>query len=325
MISEIGIGEIEEAARRIAGRVHRTPILTSSQLDQLAGRQVLLKPEALQRAGSHKARGAVNWFAAAAERGDSLERGVVTASSGNHAQGVALAGREAGVGVTVVMPETTNPLKVAATRGYGAEVFQRGVDWTNRDEVADQLVAERGGRRNHPDDPESIAGFGTIGLEVMADIDDFDTILVPVSTGAVMSGVAAAIRARRSAVRIIGVEPAISADAQLSLAAGRIERLTAPAMTIADGARALSLTPRTFSLLTRLVDDIVTVSEAEILEATWWLWTRTKTLIEPTGAMPVAGARNLGPGHRRVVCVATGGNADVVDLARRFSDAGLAG
>jgi threo-3-hydroxy-L-aspartate ammonia-lyase len=323
VIADVGIDDIERAAERIDGRVHRTPIVTSHQLDDFAGRSVFVKAEALQRAGSHKTRGAVNWFAAALERGESLAGGVVTASSGNHAQGVALAGRDVGVPVTVVVPATTNPLKVAATIAYGAEVYQDGVDWSNRDEVADRLVAERGGRRNHADDPESIAGFGTIGLEVLEQVPDVDTIVVPVSTGAVMSGIATAVRARQPEVAIIGVEPAISADAKASLAAGRIERLAEPAMTIADGARALSLTSRTFPVLSRLVDDIVTVTEEEILDAVWWLWTRTKTLVEPTGAMPLAAARNLGHERRRVVCVATGGNADIVDLAARFAAAGL--
>jgi len=315
--------EIRAAATRLAGRIHRTPVVRSRLLDQRAGREVFVKAEALQRGGSHKARGALNWFAAAVERGVPRDREVVTASSGNHAQAVALAGREHGVPVTVVMPETTNPLKVEATRAYGATIVQSGVDWSNRDEVADRLVAETGGLRNHPDDSDELAGFGTIALEISQQVDEIDAIVVPVSSGAVISGVAIGMRAFAPGVRVVGVEPALAADAQASLASGRLERLSAPPDTIADGARALSLTVRTFPLVTRLVDEIVTVSEDEILAATWWLWTRAKLLVEPTGALAFAAACSAMPWARRVVCVATGGNADVVDLGRRFAEAGL--
>ena len=308
--------EIAAASARLAGRIHRTPIVRSALLDRRAGRTVFIKAEALQRAGSHKARGAMNWFAAAATRGERLDRGVVTASSGNHGQAVALAGREAGVPVTVVMPWTTNPLKVQATRAYGATIIQSGVDWTNRDEIADRLVAETGGVRNHADDPDELAGFATIASEVVAQVDELDAIVVPVSSGAVISGVATGIRAFRPGVRVVGVEPAVAADARASLASGRLERLPAPPDTIADGA---------FPLVTRLVDEIVTVSEDEILAATWWLWTRAKLLVEPTGALAYAAACSRVPWARRVACVATGGNADVVDLGRRFAAAGLAG
>jgi len=324
-IAAASADEIAAASARLAGRIHRTPIVRSALLDRRAGRTVFIKAEALQRAGSHKARGALNWFAAAATRGERLDRGVVTASSGNHGQAVALAGREAGVPVTVVMPWTTNPLKVQATRAYGATIIQSGVDWTNRDEIADRLVAETGGVRNHADDPDELAGFATIASEVVVQVDELDAIVVPVSSGAVISGVATGIRAFRPGVRVVGVEPAVAADARASLASGRLERLPAPPDTIADGARALSLTERTFPLVTRLVDEIVTVSEDEILAATWWLWTRAKLLVEPTGALAYAAACSRVPWARRVACVATGGNADVVDLGRRFAAAGLAG
>jgi threonine dehydratase len=225
--------------------------------------------------------------------------------------------------VTVVMPATTNPLKVQATRGYGASIVQAGVDWSNRDEIADRLVVETGGLRNHADDDDELAGFGTIAVEVSQQVQDIDAILVPVSSGAVISGVAMGMRAFMPGVRVVGVEPKAAADARASLASGHLERLSSPPDTIADGARALSLTNRTFPLVTRFVDEIVTVSEEVILAATWWLWTRAKLVVEPTGALAYAAACSAVPWARRVVCVATGGNADVVDLGRRFSEAGF--
>lgn len=322
-LDRVDLDAVRAAARRIAGHTHRTPVLRSGLLDERAGREVLLKAELFQRGGSHKARGSFNWFLARRDRGEPLPGGVVTASSGNHGQAVALAARELGLRATVVMPAGASPPKVAAITRYAGTAVQEGVDALNREEVADRIAAEAGYARNHADDPDSVAGFGALGLEIVEPTRDIDAVIVPVGIGALIAGVAIAVKALRPEVRVIGVEPEGAADARASLRSGRVERLSAPPTTIADGVRALALPERTFAVLRRLVDDIVVVSEPAILEATWLLWTRAKVLAEPTGALSYAAACARAMPGRRVVCVISGGNADVADLAARFRAAGL--
>jgi threonine dehydratase len=285
---------------------------------------VLLKAELLQRGGSHKLRGTLNWFLARAEAGESI-RGVVAATSGNHGQALALAARQVGSACTIVAPEGSNPLKLRAAEAYGATVVQSGVDGLNREVVADDIAARYGYARNRADDPEGIAGLGTIGVEMLDQVPDVDIVLVPVGLGALIGGVALAVKESRPSVRVIGVEPASAADAAASFKSGRLKTLEVAPTTLADGARALSLSERTYGLIRRYVDDIVVVSEDDILEATWLLWTRTKLLVEPTGALTVAALLNGGVPSGRAIAVLSGGNADVVDLAERFTAAHIGG
>ena len=311
-----GLAEVERAAGRIAGRVHRTPVLTSRLLDRELGCRVLLKAEHLQRTGAFKARGA---FSALLALDPAVRaRGVLAVSSGNHGQAVALAAAETGGRAVVVMPQGSNPAKVAATRAYGAEVLTDRVTADNRETVVLEVAAARGLRLVHPfDDPDVMAGQGTAALELLEDAGgDLDLVLVPVGGGGLISGTAAAVKGRSPATRVVGVEPATAADAQASLAAGRRIALPAAPATIADGVRSLCVGERPFQVMRRLVDEVVTVTDAELRDAMALCWSRTKQLIEPTAALPLAALRTGAARGRRVGVVLSGGNVDAVTLAR---------
>ncbi|HEX9344256.1 MAG TPA: threonine/serine dehydratase [Actinomycetota bacterium] len=312
-----GLAEVEAAAARIAGRVHRTPVFHSRLLDRELGCQVLLKGEHLQRIGAFKARGAFNALLALdpAVRA----RGVITVSSGNHAQAVALAAAETGSHAVVVMPADASPAKLAATRGYGAEVICDGVTPANREQFVHRLAAERGLRLVHPfDDFDVMAGQGTAALELLDEVGDLDLVLAPVGGGGLISGTAAAVKGRSPSTRVVGVEPAGAADARDSLAAGRLVALPEPPQTIADGVRTLRLGERDFAVIRRLVDEIVTVSDDQLRAALALAWSRTKQLIEPTAALPLAalltGAVG-GTAGQRVGVILSGGNLDTTALA----------
>jgi threonine dehydratase len=313
-----GLADVRAAAARIDGHVHRTPLVTSRLLDRELGVQVVAKGEHLQRVGAFKARGAFNALLALgpAERA----RGVIAVSSGNHAQAVALAAAETGTSAVIVMPEGSNPAKLAATRAYGAEVVSRGVPAAERERVVRELAAERGLHLVHPfDDLDVMAGQGTAALELLADAGELGAVLVPTGGGGLLSGTAAAVKGLAPTTRVIGVEPATAADAQASLRAGRLVRLAEPPSTIADGVRAQMLGERPFAVISRLVDDIVTVTDDELLAALALIWSRTKQLVEPSAALPVAalltGAATA-PRGRRVGVVLSGGNVDAAGLAR---------
>ena len=335
------LADLEHARARIAGRVHRTPLLTARSLDEAAGARLLLKAESLQRGGAFKARGAFNAVLAGLERGD--RRPLAAVSSGNHGQAVALAARDLGLQATVVMPEDAAPLKIAATRAYGAEVVCAGVDSRNREAVARELAERRGLRMIHPfDDPDVIAGQGTCALELLeqaaAAAAHLDAVLVPVGGGGLIAGVATAIRARSPRTLVVGVEPETADDAARSLAAGRRLALDGPPATIADGVRTLQVGERPWAVIRERVDAIVTVDEAAIGRACWWLWTRAKLVVEPTAALPLAalleGRLPIGaatgaggaPPHRppalppdpTVALVLSGGNVDPRALAAVF-------
>jgi threo-3-hydroxy-L-aspartate ammonia-lyase len=310
--------QVERAAERIAGRVHRTPLVTSRLLDRELGCRVVAKAEHLQRVGAFKARGAFNALLALdpAVRA----RGVIAVSSGNHAQAVALAAAETGTTALVVAPEGTNPAKLAATRAYGAEVVSQGVPAAERERVVRALAAERGLHLVHPfDDHHVMAGQGTAALELVEEAGDLDAVLVPVGGGGLLSGTAAAVKGLAPSTRVIGVEPASAADAQASLRAGRRIGLPAPPITIADGVRAQMVGERPFEVIRRLVDDIVTVTDEQLVAALALLWSRTKQLVEPSAALPVAAllAGAVAPlaGGGRVGVVLSGGNVDATRLA----------
>jgi len=322
MTPAIQLDDVQRAAARIRGQVVRTPVLTSRALDAHAAAHLMFKAECLQRGGSFKVRGAFNAVLAGMERGD--QRHLLAVSSGNHAQAVAIAAAATGLRATIVMPQEASPLKRAATRAYSAEVFDQGVTGSNREAVARSLAEERGLRLIHPfDDPEVMAGQGTLALELLEDAGEAPVmVVVPVGGGGLISGVATVVKALRPQARVVGVEPENADDAARSKAAGRILALAAPPDTIADGVRTLQLGERPWSVISDLVDAIVTVTEDEILQATWLLWTRTKLLVEPTGALPLAAvlARKVaasGP----IACILSGGNVDVTAVSPQLASA----
>lgn len=310
----VGLDEIRAAERRIDGVAVRTPLLPCVWADD--ERPLWLKPESLQPTGAFKIRGAVNAVGALPEA--ARARGVVTSSSGNHAQAVAYAARRHGAHATVVMPDVAAPVKIEATRALGAEVVL--VPPARREAAAAELVAAHGYALVPPyDHRDVIAGQGTAGAEIAADLDDIATVLVPVSGGGLLSGVAAAIRALRPGTRVIGVEPELAADTAASVAAGQLVRWTDEQRyrTIADGLR-MEPSELTWRHIHALVDDVVTVTEAEIRAAMRVLALRSRLTAEPSGAVTTAAylyrAAELPP-RGRFVAVVSGGNVDPALLA----------
>ena len=308
----IGIDDVRAAARRLHRVAHRTPVLTARTLDERCAGRVFLKAENLQRVGAFKFRGAWNAVSALAP-----ERGVATASSGNHAQAVALAAALAGTSAVILMPRDAPASKRAATEGYGAQVLEFDRYRDDRDALARALADERGLTLVHPyDEPLVMAGQGTAALELLEDVADLDLVLVPVGGGGLISGVATAVKALRPRARVVGVEPEASDDTQRSLRAGRRERVTV-GRTIADGQQLPEPGEQTFAVISALVDDVLTVSDAEIVEAMRFLFERLKVVVEPSGASALAallaGRVTLSGGRAGVVL--SGGNVDVQRFA----------
>ncbi len=309
--------DVQAAADRLAGQAHRTPVITSRTLDRVAGCQVFCKCENLQRAGAFKFRGAFN--ALSQLMPEQRRRGVVAFSSGNHAQGLALAASVLGIPATVVMPSDAPQIKVDATRGYGAEIVLYDRQSGDREAIARQLAAERGLMVIPPfDHPHIIAGQGTAALELFQDVPDLDVLITPVGGGGLISGCAIAAKAMRPGVRVIGVETEPANDAWQSLRTGT--RVTIPPPdTIADGIRTLSLGVITFEIIKRLVDEIMLVSDADVIEAARFLLLRVKILAEPTGAVPVAAllaGKVPGVQGKRVGAIISGGNADPTTIVQ---------
>lgn len=318
----IALAAIRAARERAVGIVKPTPLDASATFSTLCGCNIYLKLENLQKTGSFKVRGASNKIQSLAA--EARARGVVTASAGNHAQGVAYAARRAGVAVTVVMPETASFSKVAATIGYGADVLLEGRDYAAAFERATALAAERGATFVHAfDDDQVIAGQGTLGLEVLEQLPEVDTIVVPVGGGGLLAGVASAVRGAGSGARIVGVQASGASSLRPSLQAGRRLELTA-VDTIADGLATRAIGERPFAMLRGAVDDAVEVSDAEIAEAVLLLLERAKTVAEGGGAAGLAAclARRLPAGATNVVVVISGGNIDT-NLLDRIINLGL--
>lgn len=306
----IGLNDIVEAAQRLEPWVHRTPVLTSRTLDQVAGVAVFLKCENLQRVGAFKFRGAMN----ALLQLDETRRaaGVVTHSSGNHAQALALAGQLLGAPVTIVMPRTAPAVKRAATAGYGARIVLCEPTLQSREATVAAEIERNGFTLVHPfNDWSVIAGQGTASLELLEQAGPLDIVIAPVGGGGLISGTALAVKGRSPSTRVIGAEPANADDARRSLESGTIQPSNDP-RTIADGLRT-SLGTQTFAVISRHVDAIVTASEAEIIEATRFVWERLKILIEPSSAVVVAPllGRKLSALGQRVGVILSGGNVDV--------------
>jgi threonine dehydratase len=278
--------DVESAARRLSGVAHRTPLVMSRMLDELLGAHVVLKAEGFQRMGAFKFRGAYN--AISQLTAEERERGVVTASSGNHAQAVALAASLLGASATILMPSDAPASKRAATEGYGATVIEFDRYRDDRNTLLAELAGELGGSIVHPyDDPRVIAGAATCALELAQDAEPLATVVVPVGGGGLLSGTAISLRSISRTTRIVGVEPEASPDMQRSLRAGK--RLSVPiSPSIADGQLLETPGEITFGVIASLVDDIVTVSDAEIIDAMRLLFERAKLVVEPSGASACA-------------------------------------
>jgi threonine dehydratase len=311
--------DVLDAAGRIRGVAHRTPVLTSRTLDARTGGTVFLKCECFQRMGAFKFRGAYNTLSqlSPAER----ERGVVTHSSGNHAQAVALAARLLGVSAVIVMPTGSSPPKLAATRDtYGAEVVLCDNTVASREATTAALIAERGLVMVHPyDDDRIIAGAGTAALELLQDCGALDIVAAPVGGGGLMSGTCLATGGLAPRAALYGVEPERVDDARRSLADGRVAANTRTD-TIADGLRT-PLAERTFAILRRHLQAVATVTEAEIIEAMRFLWERLKVVVEPSGAVPVAAllAGRIDVRGKRAGVIVSGGNVDVAPFFTMLS------
>jgi threonine dehydratase len=310
------LGTIEAASRRLAGRIHRTPVLTCASFDEATGCRVFFKCENQQRAGSFKIRGALNKLLTLSD--EERARGVVAFSSGNHAQGVALAARMVGTTAVICMPTDAPALKLAATRGYGAHIVSYDRQKDDREALARRICAETGRVLVPPyDDYAIMAGQGTAALELLQDVPSLDALLTPVGGGGLMAGCSTAAKSLAPRIRVFGVEADSANDTYLSFRAGeRVE--IGPPPTIADGIRTLAPGVLTFPILRERVEEILLVSDDEILRAVRFLLFRAKTLVEPTGAVAAAAVRAgrlpLAPGSR-VGVVLSGGNVDPSLLA----------
>ncbi|MEP7140249.1 MAG: threo-3-hydroxy-L-aspartate ammonia-lyase [Caldimonas sp.] len=305
--------DVRAASARIAGHAHRTPVLTSRTADAELGAELFFKCENFQRMGAFKFRGAFN----ALSRFDERQRraGVVAFSSGNHAQAIALSARILGMPAVIVMPHDAPAAKVAATKGYGAEVVVYDRYKEDREAIGRGLADERGMTLIPPyDHPDVIAGQGTAALELIEDVGTLDALFVCLGGGGLLSGSALSARTLSPSCKVYGVEPAAGDDGQRSFRSGRIVSIETP-KTIADGAQTQRLGDCTFPIIRRDVDDVFTVSDAELVEAMRFFAERMKMVVEPTGCLGYAAARRMKGelAGRRVGVILSGGN---VDLAR---------
>lgn len=310
--------DFEAAYRNVAPYVYRTPMLTSRSLSEECGLDVRLKAELFQRGGSYKLRGPLNKIARLTE--EERARGVICSSAGNHSQGVALAARQYGVRAVVVMAENATRSKIAATEGYGARVVLHGSIWDEANEKALELVEAEGLTYIHPfDDPELIAGQGTLGLEIMDQFPETELLIVPIGGGGLISGVSMAAKSVDPSVRIIGVESSGAPGMKRSVEAGASVVLD-EVDSIIDGLRVKKVGNHTCSVVSRFVDEIVTLPDSQIFDAMLWLMTRAKVVVEGAAAAPV-GALLEGlvdaPSGTRTVCVLSGGNLDVEGMRGR--------
>lgn len=313
----LNIDTIQEAQNRIASRIHRTPIITSRQFNELAGKEVFFKCENFQRAGAFKIRGATNKIQSLTP--EEKRQGIVAFSSGNHAQAVAVAGQEAGARVVVAMPEDAPAAKVAATRGYGAEIVFYDRQKQDREAFALEL-AERERLVMVPpyDDYFILAGQGTCGLELVEDVPDLDCVLTPCSGGGLFAGVATAAKALNPKIKCYPVEPDTADDTRQSLLKGQRVSIPPPP-TIADGLRVTIPGRLTFPIIQRIADDVLTVTDEEIIATVKFILFRMKMLVETSGATAAAAVmfKKLPADVKRVGVVLSGGNIDP-DLLRKI-------
>src|SRR5574339_719946 len=314
MMLTLTMKDFEEARARIAPNIKRTPLLTSRQLSERTGFDIRLKAEMFQRVGSYKIRGPLNKFALMPE--EQKRRGVVCSSAGNHAQGVALAAKLHGIRAVVCMAENATPAKIAATKGYGAEVVLHGTIWDEANEKAKELVRTQGLTYVHPfDDEQLIAGQGTLGLEIVQDWPEVDAIIVPIGGGGLISGVSMAAKGFDPRIKVIGVESSDGAAMQESIRAGHLE--TIDCRTIIDGLRVKRVGELNFSVVQRFVDEIVALPDREIFDAMIWVMERCKLVVEGAAAAPVGALLHdlvTLPRGSRVAVVLSGGNVNLDQL-----------
>jgi len=310
----LSLDDFKTVRSRIGQHIKHTPLLTSRQLSERTGFEVRLKAEMFQRVGSYKIRGPLNKFALMPE--EQKKRGVVCSSAGNHAQGVALAAKIHGIRAVVCMAENATPAKIAATKGYGAEVVLHGTIWDEANEKAKELVRDQGLTYVHPfDDEQLIAGQGTLGLEIVQDWPEVDAVVVPIGGGGLISGVSMAVKSHNPKAKVIGVESSDGPAMKMSVEAGHLE--TIDCKTIIDGLRVRRVGEITFSVVQRFVDEIVALPDREIFDAMIWVMERCKLVVEGAAAAPVAALRQglakMPPGSR-VAVVLSGGNLNLDQL-----------
>ncbi len=316
---EVTYDDVARAHDRIREKAHRTPVLSSATVNALTGATVFFKPENLQRMGAFKFRGAYNALSQLSP--EEKRRGVVAFSSGNHAQAVALAGRLLGVPAVIVMPEDAPRVKLEATRGYGAEIVTYGKE-ESREDIARKLSIEKGLALIPPyDHPHIVAGQGTAAKELIEDAGPLDLLLVPCGGGGLLSGCALAAKHLNPGCRVIGVEPAAGDDATRSFRTKTLQTVKNPD-TIADGARTPSLGKVTYPLVMKYVDDMLTVTDDELLKSMFFLWERMKIVVEPTGTLAACALleKKLDAKGKRVGVVLSGGNVDLAWAAARLQD-----
>jgi len=319
----VELSDVEAAQARIRDRVYLSPCARSETLSRLSGTEAYLKLENLQMTGSFKERGALNRLLILEPA--ARERGLIAASAGNHAQGVAYHAGRIGIPTTIVMPETTPIIKVASTRGHGARVILHGGGYDEAYSEARRIEQAEGLSFIHPfDDPGVIAGQGTVGLELFEQVPELEAVVVPIGGGGLVAGIGVALKARRPGLRVIGVQTELLPSMQAALEAGKPVTLDA-AQTLADGIAVKRVGDLTLALAQRVVDEVVTVSEEEIASAILYLLEKEKTVVEGAGAVAVAGLmhhRPSGLSGKRVVSVISGGNIDV-NLVARVIERGL--
>ncbi|MDZ8054798.1 MAG: threo-3-hydroxy-L-aspartate ammonia-lyase [Aulosira sp. ZfuVER01] len=312
--NSVTLTDVKAAQKRLLGIAHHTPVLTSRTVNELTHSQVFFKCENFQRTGSFKFRGAYNALAQLPEA--QKQKGVLTYSSGNHAQAIALAGKLLDIPTTIIMPDDAPAVKQTATRGYGAEVILYNRHKTNREELAQTLAGDRGLTLIPPyDHPHVIAGQGTTALELIEEVGELDLLLVPCGGGGLLSGCAIATKALLPNCQAIGVEPELADDATRSFHSKTLQTVNNP-NTIADGARTPNLGKITFPLVLDYVNDMVTISESAIIRTMFFLWERLKIVVEPTGSLAAAALLEgvVTAPEARIGVIISGGNVDLSQI-----------
>ena len=313
--------DVVAASERLQGVAHRTPVLRSSTANALLGAELFFKCENLQRMGAFKFRGGYNTLAQFSP--EQKKRGVLAFSSGNHAQAIALSARILGMPAAIVMPEDAPAAKLAATRGYGAEVITYDRFTEDREAISQRIASERGMTLVPPyNHPHVIAGQGTAAMELLQEVPDLDYLFAPLGGGGLLSGTLLSAKALAPNCKVYGVEPEVGNDAQQSLRKGEIVKIATP-KTIADGAQTQALGDITFAIIRRDVTDIITANDAQLVETMRFYAERMKIVVEPTGALSLAGARHSGIDlkGKRVGFIISGGNVDLANYGALLQSA----
>ncbi len=313
----VEFSDIEDAYNRIKDKINKTPVFTSETLDKMINASVFIKCENFQKVGAFKFRGACNKISQLTPL--QKEKGIITHSSGNHAQAVALASTIYGIKSIIVMPDNAPQVKVNATKGYGAKIVRCKSTLADRILTTDKLIESNGYTLIHPyDDDEIIAGAGTAAFELIKEVGDLDFLFVPVGGGGLISGSSIAVKGLCPDIQVIGIEPEKADDAYRSVKTGKLK----PAVyssTVADGLRT-ALSARTFGVKQKFVDEIILVSEKEIIDSMKFLWERMKIIVEPSGAVSIAGLLKIREKikNKRVGAIISGGNIDLNDFFDTF-------